>query len=102
MSEHLALPADLATNMGAHWSHGLTAMVFIAGATTRIRVNSMAIVLPYHHPVDFAKAMTTLDVMSGGRVTVTLGVGMAPGEFRALGVPLRTARASHRRVRRAR
>jgi probable F420-dependent oxidoreductase len=62
-------------------------MAFIAGATTRIRVNSMAIVLPYHHPVDFAKAITTLDVLSGGRVTVTLGVGMAPAEFRAVGVP---------------
>lgn len=87
VSEHLALPIDLVPSMGAHWSHGLTAMAFIAGATTRLRVNSMAIVLPYHHPVDFAKAIATLDVMSGGRVTVTLGVGMAPDEFRAVGVP---------------
>jgi probable F420-dependent oxidoreductase len=87
VSEHLALPVEFVPNMGAYWSHGLTAMAFIAGATTHIRVNSMAIVLPYHHPVDFAKAIATLDVMSDGRVTVTLGVGMAPAELRAVGVP---------------
>jgi probable F420-dependent oxidoreductase len=87
VSEHLALPVDLVAQMGAHWSHGLTAMAFIAGATSRIRVNSMAIVLPSHHPLDFAKALTTLDVMSGGRAMATLGVGMAPAELRAVGVP---------------
>jgi probable F420-dependent oxidoreductase len=87
VSEHLVVPTGLTANMGAHWPHAFTAMAFLAGATTRIRVNSAVIVLPYHHPVDFAKAVSTLDVLSGGRVTLTFGVGMAPGEFAALGVP---------------
>ena len=87
VSEHLVVPRSLSANMGAHWPHAFTAMAFMAGATTRIRVNSAVIVLPYHHPVDFAKAVSTLDVLSGGRVTLTFGVGMAPGEFAALGVP---------------
>jgi probable F420-dependent oxidoreductase len=87
LSEHLALPVDLEPNMGAWWPHAFTAMAFLAGATTRIRVNASVIVLPYHHPVAFAKAVSTLDVMSGGRVMLTFGVGMAPGEFAALGVP---------------
>jgi probable F420-dependent oxidoreductase len=87
VSEHLALPVDLVPNMGAWWPHAFTAMAFLAGATTRIRVNASVIVLPYHHPVAFAKAVSTLDVMSGGRVMLTFGVGMAPAEFVALGVP---------------
>ena len=87
VSEHLALPVDLVPNMGAWWPHAFTAMAFLAGATTRIKVNASVIVLPYHHPVAFAKAVSTLDVMSSGRVMLTFGVGMAPTEFAALGVP---------------
>jgi alkanesulfonate monooxygenase SsuD/methylene tetrahydromethanopterin reductase-like flavin-dependent oxidoreductase (luciferase family) len=56
VSEHLALPVDLVPNMGAWWPHAFTAMAFLAGASTRIKVNASVIVLPYHHPVAFAKA----------------------------------------------
>jgi alkanesulfonate monooxygenase SsuD/methylene tetrahydromethanopterin reductase-like flavin-dependent oxidoreductase (luciferase family) len=56
VSEHLALPVDLEPNMGAWWPHAFTAMAFLAGATTRIKVNASVIVLPYHHPVALAKA----------------------------------------------
>lgn len=85
--EHLAVPTDLEPNLGGYYPHALTAMAFIAGATTRIKVNSMVLVLPYHHPVELAKAIATLDVMSGGRAMVTFGVGMAPIEFAAMGIP---------------
>jgi len=85
--EHLVMPKDLAPAMGAYWTDAFTVMSFIAGATTRLRVNSGVIVMPYHHPVQFAKAVATLDVLSGGRVMLTLGAGMARGEFAALGVP---------------
>ncbi len=85
--EHLAVPVELEPNLGGTYPHALTAMAFIAGATSTIRVNSMLIALPVHHPLTLAKAISTLDVMSGGRVTVTLGAGMAEAEFEALGVP---------------
>lgn len=85
--EHIVMPKDLLPHMGPYWTDALTVMTFVAGATNRIRVNSGVIVLPYHHPVAFAKAVSTLDVLSGGRVTLTVGTGMAPGEFAALGVP---------------
>jgi probable F420-dependent oxidoreductase len=62
-------------------------MSFIAGATTRISVNSCVIVLPYHEPVGLAKAIATLDLLSGGRVMLTFGVGHAVKEFEALGIP---------------
>jgi probable F420-dependent oxidoreductase len=85
--EHIVMPDNLASAMGSYWPHAFTAMAFIAGATTRIRVNSCVIVLPYHHPVVLAKAIATLDVMSGGRVSLTFGVGHAEHEFDALGLP---------------
>ncbi len=96
VSEHIVMPRVLVGSMGAYWPDALTAMTFIAGATTKIRVNSSVIVLPYHEPLAFAKAIATLDVLSSGRVTLTFGVGMARGEFDSASRPVREARTSHR------
>ena len=85
--EHIVMPRELAAMMGAHWPHALTAMAFAAGATTRIAVNSQVVILPYHNPVVLAKAVATLDVLSGGRVILGLGIGHAEREFEALGIP---------------
>jgi probable F420-dependent oxidoreductase len=85
--EHIVLPEDLVESMGANWPHALTVMSFVAGATKRIRVNASVMVLPYHHPVVLAKAIATLDVLSGGRAMASFGVGHAAGEFAALGIP---------------
>jgi probable F420-dependent oxidoreductase len=85
--EHIVMPDELAPFMGDFWPHAFTAMAFIAGATTRIQVNSCVIVLPYHQPLQLAKAVSTLDLLSGGRVMLTFGIGHAEGEFRALGIP---------------
>ena len=100
VSEHLLLPPELVDRMGAVYPQALTAMAFLAGATSRIRVCSMVMVLPAHHPVDLAKAVATLDVMSGGRLILNFGVGMAPAELAAVGVPYeRRGRVSDEYVR---
>src|SRR3546814_13793968 len=62
-------------------------MAFVAGATTRLIVDSSVIVVPYHHPVVMAKAVSTLDLLSGGRLRLSIGVGHAEHEFEVLGVP---------------
>ena len=85
--EHIVVPEEMVGLMGANWSHAMTVMAFVAGATSRIEVDSAVIVLPYHHPVVLAKAIATLDVLSGGRVRVSVGVGHAEREFDVLGVP---------------
>jgi probable F420-dependent oxidoreductase len=85
--EHIVMPTDMAELMGPFWSHAMTAMAFVAGATTRIEVDSAVIVLPYHHPVVLAKAVSTLDLLSGGRLRLSFGVGHAAREFEVLGVP---------------
>ncbi len=84
--EHIVLPPDLADAMGAHWPHALTAMSFLAGATSRITVISAIVILPLHNPVVLAKEIATLDALSGGRLIVACGVGHAAEEFEALGV----------------
>jgi len=89
VSEHIVLPLGEVDRLGAYWPHAMTTMAFIAGATRRIRVNSSVIILPLHHPITLAKAISTLDVLSGGRVTLAVGVGHAQREFEALDVPFR-------------
>ena len=85
--EHIVMPKDLGQLMGGFWPHALTVMAFAAGATRRIRVCSSVIVVPYHHPVVMAKAVATLDHVSGGRVDFAIGVGHAEHEFEVLGLP---------------
>jgi probable F420-dependent oxidoreductase len=87
--EHIAMPSEMVELMGSFWTHALTAMAFVAGATSRLIVDSSVIVLPYHDPIVFAKAVSTLDLLSGGRVRISIGVGHAEREFEVLGVPFR-------------
>jgi alkanesulfonate monooxygenase SsuD/methylene tetrahydromethanopterin reductase-like flavin-dependent oxidoreductase (luciferase family) len=72
----------------AYPSHELVAtLAFAAAATERVRIMSTVAVLPSHDAVRFAKQMATIDVLSGGRLTVGVGVGGRDHEYRAVGVP---------------
>jgi probable F420-dependent oxidoreductase len=52
-------------------------------------LGTSVLVLPYHNPVELAKYAATLDHMSGGRVTLGVGVGAMTEEFEALGISMR-------------
>ncbi len=86
-SEHLGMPYHEVPRLGPYWMDALSVMSFVAGSTRRVRVDASVLVLPYHHPLPFAKAMSTIDVLSGGRLDVSIGVGHAEQEFEVLGVP---------------
>jgi probable F420-dependent oxidoreductase len=59
----------------------------VAGATERLRLVTSVLVLPYRNPVLTAKMVASLDVLSGGRVTLGVGTGWLKEEFEALDSP---------------
>ncbi len=62
------------------------ALGFAAARTTTLRLIPNIVVLPYRNPFVVAKSGATLDLLSGGRFTLAVGVGYLKREFAALGV----------------
>lgn len=84
-SEHVAVPADIAAERGGVYYDPLATLSWIAASTHQIRLATSVLVLGYHHPLAIAKRYGTLDLLSGGRVVLGVGVGSLPGEFEMLG-----------------
>ncbi|MBE2997109.1 LLM class F420-dependent oxidoreductase [Nocardiopsis sp. HNM0947] len=84
-SEHVAVPAAEAERRGAVYWDPLATFGYLAARTDRIRLATQVLVLGYHHPLEIAKRYGTLDVVSGGRLTLGLGVGSLEEEFGLLG-----------------
>ena len=59
--------------------------------TSRIRVSTAVVVLPFHHPVRVAEDWATLDHISGGRVDVGIGRGNQPAEFKGFDIAMSEA-----------
>ncbi len=68
------------------YADALTTLAFAAGVTSRVRLGVSVLVLPYRHPLDTAKKAATLDLLSGGRLILGVGVGWMREEFAAVGV----------------
>jgi len=64
----------------------------VAARTHRIRLATAVYVIPFHHPLRLAEETATLDILSGGRLTVGLGRGNRPMEFYGHGVPQQQSR----------
>jgi probable F420-dependent oxidoreductase len=62
-------------------------LAYAAGHTERIRLGTATICAPFTAPALLAKTLTSLDVLSGGRLTVGLGMGWQAAEYVAAGVP---------------
>lgn len=62
-------------------------MAYIASKTSTIALATGSVVLPLHHPIDIAKAATSVDVLSEGRVVLGTAAGDRPLEFPAYGIP---------------
>jgi probable F420-dependent oxidoreductase len=71
---------------GHHAQDPFVMLSFVAAATKKLMLHTGILVLPYRNPFITARAVATLDVFSGGRVTLGLGAGYLKGEYRALGV----------------
>src|SRR5262249_20783396 len=72
----------------------LAMMAYLARATSRIRLGTSVLVVPYRHPLLVAKMLATIDVLSKGRVILGAGVGWLREEFEAVGAPAFEARGT--------
>jgi probable F420-dependent oxidoreductase len=71
----------------ADWIDPMIGLSFVAAASSNIGIGTGVLLLPEHNPVVVAKQAATLDRLSGGRLTLGIGVGWSREEFDALGVP---------------
>lgn len=77
------------------YSHSSAPDLFLAAAsqrTRRLRLGHAIVPLPYHHPVQVAERLATLDQLSGGRVEFGFGRGFSPREYAAFGASMADSR----------
>jgi probable F420-dependent oxidoreductase len=84
--DHVAIPDDRAGSMGTAWWDTIATLGWLAGITEHVHLLSHVAVLPYKHPLQTAKAWSTLDNVSGGRAILGVGAGHVEGEFELLGL----------------
>jgi probable F420-dependent oxidoreductase len=99
VNDHIIVPASLESaypyTQGGHWSaaeHGhcfdqLTTLAFLAGCTSRIRLLTSIMVVPHRPAIATAKMLSTIDVLSNGRLILGVGAGWMKEEFELLGAP---------------
>jgi F420-dependent oxidoreductase-like protein len=87
VSDHL-LQADPSSSLDAEMLEAYTTLGFLASQTQRIRLGTMVTAVTYRPPALLVKAVTTLDVLSGGRAWLGIGAGYHQGEATAMGLPL--------------
>ncbi len=77
---------QIAVPSTADWIDPMIGLSFAAAATSTIGIATGVLLLPEHNPVLVAKQAATLDTLSGGRLTLGVGIGWSREEFDALGV----------------
>ena len=99
VSDHICWPAEIQskypytddgsfqpqTDMG--WLDPISTMTFVAACTETLRLGSTVLILPYRMPVQTAKQIASLDVLSGGRAILGVGVGWMAEEAAILNMP---------------
>jgi probable F420-dependent oxidoreductase len=86
VTDHPAPDIKWLAGGGHHALDPFVALSFAAAATTRLKVQTHILVLPYRNPLLTAKSVLSLDVLSGGRVILGVAPGYLKPEFAALGV----------------
>ncbi|MEV5508247.1 LLM class flavin-dependent oxidoreductase [Streptomyces orinoci] len=87
VSDHLVITPDVAERYPEPFYEPFTTLSWLAGLTTRVRLGTTVLVLPYRHPLAVARMAANLQQLSGGRFVLGVGVGWARREYDALGVP---------------
>ena len=100
VSDHIVVPTEIASiypynesgefegRTSGECLEQLTTVAAIAAITSRLRILTSVMVLPHRNPVLTAKILATIDVLSGGRLTIGCGTGWMKEEFEAIGAPV--------------
>ncbi len=72
-------------------SSSLQLLSYLAARTSRIRLGTAVVVLPWHNPALLAEQAATLDLLSGGRLDLGVGKGYRDGEFKGFRIPIEEA-----------
>ncbi len=106
-SDHIAWPSVVASRypysdngdfpapFNMPWLDPISTLTYVAACTERLKLGTTVLILGYRPPVQTAKLLASLDVLSGGRTILGAGVGWMREEFEVLGMPFdhRGARA---------
>lgn len=84
VSDHIVHPAAQ-TYPSPYLFDPLVTLTWAAAVTRRIGLATSVLVVPTHNPLELANALASLDVLAGGRLSITVGVGWSEAEYAALG-----------------
>ena len=99
VGDHIVVPKSVESTYpysdGGDWPAGrsgevlepLSMLAYLAGQTSTARLLTSVIVVPHRPPVITAKMLSTIDTLSGGRLTVGCGAGWCEEEFESVGAP---------------
>ena len=87
VSDHVVVPNAYLDRFCAGIYDPLITLAVAAGATSRVRLGTTVLIVPYRNPVVTAKMVSSLDALSGGRVVLGIGAGWVAEESAILGVP---------------
>ena len=85
--DHIIVPRAVEARYGPVYYDAVAVLAYLAGITSRVRLGTTVLVLPYRHPVVLAKELASIDQLSEGRLILGVGVGWAEAEFQVLGLP---------------
>jgi probable F420-dependent oxidoreductase len=98
VSDQVVIPSELSTSFthgttgiydieaNQNFFEALSVLSYLAGRTTRVKLGTSVLVLPYRQPLVVAKQWATLDALSGGRTILGVGAGFMREQFEVLGM----------------
>ncbi len=86
ITDHIAIPPDDAQGSGGRYTDPLTTLAWLGGATKQIKLGVGVLIAPYRPALPTAKAIASVQELTGRRLLLGVGVGWMDAEFKALGV----------------